>query len=76
MGDGLQEAHPCTCRLAHSVGKAVLLSNWGALWHPHELGSSPEGGASKTGKLGLQEAEGQAPLTSNQRIQMDNPPDG
>lgn len=58
-GGALQEAHPCTCRLAHSVGKAVLPGNWSAPWRPHELGATPEGGAPKTGKPGLQEAEGQ-----------------
>lgn len=74
--EGLQEAHPCTCRLAPSVGRAVLLGNWSAPWSPHELGATPEGGAPKTGKPGLQEAEGQTPLDSNQRMQMDNPTDG
>lgn len=69
-GAGLQEAHPCTCRLARSVGKVRILV--GQLGCVMELGAIREGGDPKTGKPGLQEAEGQTPLTCSQRIQMDN----
>lgn len=76
-GAGLQEARPCTCGLAHTVGKATLLALGASRYTVQPISEDRplRAGTPRTGKPALQKA-GQTPLASNQRIPMDNPTEG